>query len=202
MKNLKLTGAVAGLLGILGCAGALVWADSPKGHHHYGEMSHPGMGYEEGHEGMPGHHGSMSPIQMKEELGLSDEQVSKLRPLEKSYRKMLIQNEADVQVAMVDLGTLLDTKSPDKQAIEAKVDDIMAVQKKMMMFRVESLLDIKEVLNPEQYAKFQDRLRKRMEGISHHSGGMQDGLEGHGQYPGKHHGKESGSGTGMPREHP
>ena len=43
---------------------------------------------------------------MKESLGLSDEQVNRLRPLEMEYRKTMIQNGGDLGVAMVDLGTL------------------------------------------------------------------------------------------------
>lgn len=202
MKNWKLTGAVVGFVGILGCAGALVWANPPEGHHPGGGMPHAGMGYGGDHDGMQGHHGGMSPIEMKEELGLSDEQVAQLRPLEMNYRKALIQNEADLRVAMVDLGALLDAKAPDKSAIEAKVDDIMAVQKKMMMFRVESLFNIKGVLTPDQYAQFQSKLRERMEGLSHHPVGMKQGMGGHGDYSGKPHGKEYGSRKGMSQEHP
>lgn len=202
MKNWKLTGAVVGLAGILGGTGSLVWANPPEGHNPHEGMPHAEMGYGEDHAGMQGHHGGMSPIQLKEELGLSDEQVAQLRPLEMDYRKAMIQNDANLRVAMVDLGALLDAKVPDETAIESKVDDIGAVQKKMMMFRVETLLQVKGILNPDQYAQFQGRLRDRMEGLSHHSGGMKEGMGHHGQYPGQPHGKEPDSGKGMPQEHP
>ncbi|MGD9852334.1 MAG: Spy/CpxP family protein refolding chaperone [Nitrospirales bacterium] len=202
MKNWKLTGAVVGLAGILGGAGPLVWANPPEGHHPHEGMPHTEMGYGGDHDGMQGHHGAMSPIQLKEELGLSDEQIAQLRPLEMDYRKAMIQNGADLRVAMVDLGSLLDAKVPDKVAIEGKVDDIGAVQKKMMMFRVETLLQVKGILNPDQYAQFQGRLRDRMEGLSHHPGGMKESLGDHGQYPGHPHGKGKKSGKGMSQEHP
>ncbi|GJL69123.1 MAG: hypothetical protein NPIRA06_17580 [Nitrospirales bacterium] len=43
-------------------------------------------------------------------MGLSDEQVNQLRPLELEYRKTMIQNGADLRVAMVDLGMFTDAK--------------------------------------------------------------------------------------------
>ncbi|MDR4494614.1 MAG: Spy/CpxP family protein refolding chaperone [Nitrospirales bacterium] len=202
MKNWKLTGAVVGLAGILGGISLSVWANPPEGHTPHEAMPHTEMGYGGDHDGMHGHHSVMSPIQLKEELGLSDAQVTQLRPLEMDYRRAMIQNGADLRVAMVDLGSLLDVKVPDKTAIEAKVDEIGGVQKKMMMFRVETLLRVKEILTPDQYAQFQSRLQDRMEGIGHHLGGIKEGMEDHGRYPGKHHGKADDSGKGLSQERP
>jgi len=193
MHGLKHVMMVAGFVALItGGTGFSVGADPGSGHDPHGKLPHAGMGYGEGeHEGM-GRHGGLSTLAMKEQLGLSDEQVNQLRPLEMEYRKTMIQNGADLRVAMIDLGTLTDAKQTDMAAITSKVDEISLLQKKMMMYRVDVLLKVKEVMTPAQYEQFRSRLRAQMEGMAypHHGGGMKDGKKHHGEYPEKSHGHE------------
>lgn len=67
---------------------------------------------------------------MKELLGLFDEQVNQLRPLELEYRKTMIQNGEDLRVARVDWGMFTDAKKTDMAAIAGKVDGNQPVAKK------------------------------------------------------------------------
>jgi len=190
MNVWKTTLVIGGLMWVLDGGASWTWAESGNERYPHGGMPHMGMGERGEYENMEGHHGGMSPLSMKEELGLSDEQVAQMRPLEMDYRKAMIQNGADLRVAMVDLGSLLDAKNPDRASIDAKVDEIGTLQKKMMRFRVDVLLQVKEILTSDQYAKFRHKLRQRMEGLSHHLGGMPGNMEGHHEYSDLHHGKE------------
>lgn len=189
MHGLKYVMMVAGFVALVTMGtGFSVGADPGSGHDPHGKLPHGGMGYGEGnHEAME-HHGGLSPLGMKEELGLSEEQVTRLRPIELDYRKTMIQNGADLRVAMIDMGTLLDAKQTDMAAITSKVDEISLLQKKMMMYRVDVLLKVKEVLTHAQYEQFRSRLRAQMEGMAHHGGEMKEGKKHHGEYPGKSHG--------------
>jgi len=199
MHGLKKVMMVVGCVALVsGGIGFSAWADPGSVQDPHGKPSHGGMGYGDGaHEGME-HHGGLSPLAMKEELGLSDEQVNRLRPLEMDYRKTMIQNGADLRVAMIDMGTLLDAKQTDMTALTSKVDEISLLQKKMMMYRVEVLLKVKEVLSPAQYDQFRSKLREQMEGMGHHGGEMPEGMKHHGEYPGKPH----GDGGEMQKQHP
>jgi len=173
MYGLKHVMLVAGFVALVtGGTGFSVGADPGSAHDPHGKRPHAGMGYGEGeHEGL-GRHGGLSTLAMKEQLGLSDEQVNQLRPLETEYRKTMIQNGADLRVAMIDLGALTDAKQTDMSAITSKVDEVSLLQKKMMMYRVDVLLKVKEVLTPAQYEQFRSRLRAQMEGMAHpHHGG-------------------------------
>lgn len=142
--------------------------------HHSGMMGGSGM---KGHGKMPPHM-SLSPLAMKDELGLKDDQVKAIEPLETDYRKHAIKSRADVRVAMVDLGSLLDQKSPDRSAISSKVDEISSIRKRMMMYRVDTLLKLKEILTPEQYAQFRSKIKTQME---RGMGGGMHGMRGHGK---------------------
>jgi Spy/CpxP family protein refolding chaperone len=148
--------------------------------HHSGMM---GGGGSKGHGKMPGHM-SLSPLAMKDELGLKEDQIKAIEPLETDYRKHGIRSRADVRVAMIDLGSLLDQKNPDRSAISAKVDEISGIRKQMMMYRVDTLLKLKEILTPEQYAQFRSKIKAQMErGMGRRMHGM-SGMTGHGKMGG------------------
>ncbi|MEE8124340.1 MAG: Spy/CpxP family protein refolding chaperone [Nitrospirales bacterium] len=187
---------------MVGGMSPLVWSDPGSGHDPHGTTPPKGMGYGGGaQEGMR-HHGGFLPLALKEQLDLSDAQVNRLRPLEMEYRKSMIKNGADVRVEMVDLGTLMDAKDVDMGGITAKVDEIGVLQKNLMMFRVKTLLQVKEVLTSAQYAQFRSRLQGQMEGMSHHRGQMKEGRKHYGQNSGTSHGSGHGSVDGMKNPHP
>lgn len=151
-----------------------------KGHSSYGSKHKMGD-----HRGMMRHHKSASPLAMKEELGLTDKQIKTLQPMESDYRKASIKNRADFKIAMIDLSTLLDQKSPDKSAITKQVDKIGTIQKSMMMYRVNTMLKLKEVLTAAQYEKFRAAIKDHM---AQGMGGMTHGMRGkmHHKSGGKH----------------
>ncbi len=128
-----------------------------------GQLSHAGMaqGYGEAQEMGP--YRGLSPLAMKEALSLSPEQVNRLRPLEVEYWKTMIEHDGDFQVAMLDLGMLMDVGQPDKDAITRQIDKMSRLQRQMMLNRVETLLQVKEILSPEQYALYRSQLRAHME---------------------------------------
>ena len=191
MQGLKNVMIVVGFMALVtGGTGSLAGADPGSAHDPHGKNPHGGMGYGNGdHEGM-GRHGGLSTLAMKELLGLSEEQVNQLRPLELEYRKTMIQNGADLRVAMMDLGMLTDAKQTDMAAITSKVDEIGQLQRDMMIFRVEVLLKVKGVLSPAQYEQFRSRLKTQMEGMAHHGGAKHEGKSHHGEYSEKPHGHD------------
>lgn len=191
MQGFKHVMMVVGLVVLVtGGTGSRAGADPASDDHPHGKQPHTGMGYGNGdHEGME-HHSGLSPLDMKEELGLSEGQVTRLRPLELDYRKTMIQNGADLRVAMVDMGTLMDAKQADMAAITSKIDEISLLQKNMMMYRVGSYLKVKEVLSPVQYEQFRSRLREHMEGMAFHGGAMHEEKKPHGEYSEKPQGHD------------
>ena len=167
-------------------------AVADEGHHHSGDMKNYSGSP---HDGMT-HHSSVSPLGMKESLGLNNEQVKALGPVESGYRKMMIKNGADLRVSMIDLGTLLDQEETDRSAVSQKVDEIGGLQKQLMMFRVDTLLKLKGILTPEQYKKFRAQLKHQMSRGS--AGGVhgKGSMMGHGSM-GKHgYGKGHSEGYG------
>lgn len=195
MKHRRFIWQAVGLIVLLlGSASLLTLAFADEDHKS-GHKMRPHSGMMSGHhmkgKGMMRPHMSLSPLGMKDELGLKDNQVKALEPVEKEYRKTLIRSGADIRVAMIDLGALLDQKSPDRGAISAKLDEISASQKQVMLYRVDTLLKLKDILTPAQYEQFRSRLKAQMErGMRRRMHGM-GGMMGHGMM------KEHGYGKGM-----
>lgn len=120
---------------------------------------------------------SLSFPEIKEELKLTKEQIEALKPIEIEYRKVTIKKTADIRVAEIELAALLDQKKPDQAGLKKKVSEMGALQTELMMYRIEALLKLREVLNEEQHERFKALLRQRMEhfgerGPMHGQGGM------------------------------
>ena len=196
MRNRQWTYLMMGLVFMfIGSFGPIGPAMADDGHGQYteGTTHHSEMmeGRQmPGHHEMMEHHKSMSPLAMKKELGLNEEQVKALEPLESDYRKTSIKNHADLRIAMIDLNALLEQKTPDKNAISKKVDEIGTIQKNLMLYRVDTMLKLKDILTPTQYDQFRAEIKERMEHgwkgkMDHGSKGYpkhgKDMMEGHGK---------------------
>ena len=168
--------------------------------HHGGKMyggdTHPSsdmMGHGMKHGMKRHHHHSFSPLALKDELKLSPDQVQALEPVERDYRKTMIRKGADIQVAFIELGELLDQKTPDVNQLKQKVDEIENLRGGLMMFRIQALLKLKEILSQAQYDTFRSMLREEIEESGHSRHGGMSGMMGGMGYGGR----MGGHGRGM-----
>lgn len=193
--------AVMSLICFIGAALLVPPSSFADDKHGYGHKKTPHggmMGHAPKGHGMH-HHMPFSPLAMKEELGLSDEQVNALEALEAEYRKAMIKTHADIRIAEIDVAELLAQKSIDRNAIVAKIDEISKLKKQLMLFRVDTLLKLKEILTPAQYEQFRERLRHFLEhGMGGHMHGetMGHGMMGAPGMGGYGYGKEKMGGYG------
>jgi len=103
---------------------------------------------------------------LEEELMLTDEQKSAFRRIETDYRKMVIQQTADIRAHEVDLARLLNEEPPDRQILEKQAQAIGDIKADLMMARMDSLLKLKILLTEGQYEQFRDILRDHMEMVA------------------------------------
>jgi Spy/CpxP family protein refolding chaperone len=122
-----------------------------------------------------GSHGAMwCPLHRK--LGTTDQQWQQIEPKLAEFRKSaqaVCQDVAHKRGEMIDL---IATTQPDRQAIAAKQDEILAGQRKMQELVIEQLLSEKQVLTPQQQKELFDLLRQRGGCAGH--GPMMMGLPG------------------------
>lgn len=131
---------------------------------------------------MGGHMGRMSPMgggsrggmmaqmsteNLKQRLGLTDDQAAKLKELRSNYLKTTTMQRAKIQVAELELNDLLDEKKLDASKIEKKVKQIESLKSELLMGRILSLIKTADFLSPEQFARFRAMTMQRMSAMGH-----------------------------------
>jgi len=103
------------------------------------------------------HEGPLVSIMLahREELGLTADQEQKLRQIRTEATKDLIRRTAELQVAEIDLETLLEQPTWDLPAIETKVRQIATLRADRRLSRLRSLAAGRALLTPEQLQKLQ-----------------------------------------------
>jgi Spy/CpxP family protein refolding chaperone len=131
----------------------------------------------------------MSAENLKQRLGLSDDQVAKIKEVRRNYLKDTVMQTAKVRVAELELNDLLDDKKLDAAKIEKKVKEMESLRGELTLMRVRSLLKTADFLTPEQFEQFRSMTTRRMGGAGMGSkGGMERGKMGP-SGPGPHGGQ-------------
>lgn len=173
-----------------------LWANDPSyghgggvhgagGGHGYGKgMMHSGTGHLIRHL-----------LHHEKDLGLTADQVAKLKDIQLNLDKARIKAEADIQIAERELNALTDNDQADLAAIEAKLKQSEDLQVGLRMTSIKTRREVTGLLTPEQRAKEKSEHAKAMhqqKGTgAHHGGTMPYGSNPHGGYPqgGNPHGK-------------
>jgi periplasmic protein CpxP/Spy len=132
-----------------------IWANEPG----YGKGGHGGGGYSSmgGHGAGMKHSGAGHLIRHllkhEQQLGLTAEQVTKLKEMQLNLDKTRIKTEADIQVAEREVKALTDEETSDLGAVEAKLKQSHDLQVGLRMVSIKTKRDVLALLTPEQRAK-------------------------------------------------
>ncbi len=142
-----------------------VWANEPG----YGKEGHGGGG----HSSMGGYGAGMKHsgtghlirhlLEREQEIGLTAEQVTKLKEMQLNLDKTRIRTEADIQVAEREVKALTENEKSDLGAVEAKVKQSHDLQVGLRMVSIKAKRDVLAVLTPEQRAKEKTEHEKAMQ---------------------------------------
>jgi len=141
------------------------WANEPGyGKEGHGDGKHSSMG---GHGGDMMHNSTGHLIRHllkhEKEIGLTAEQVTKLKDMQLNLDKTSIKSEADIQVAERELRALIDDEKSDVGAIEAKLKQSGDLQTGLRMTFIKARRDVLAILTPEQLAKEKAEQEKMMQ---------------------------------------
>ncbi len=165
-----------------------LWANDPSyghaggghgagGSHGYGKgMMHSGTGHLIRHL-----------LKHEKDIGLSGDQITKLKELQLNLDRVRIKTEADIQIAEREAKALTDEDKSDLGAIEAKLRQSEDLQIGLRMAAIKARRDVMAVLTPEQRAKEKSEHDKVMEqhkgSGGPHGGTMPYGTNPHGANP-------------------
>jgi Spy/CpxP family protein refolding chaperone len=175
----------------MGTAGA--YANEPGYGHEGGKDGYGGRGH-----GMMGSHGMgmmhssaghliRHLLKHEKEIGLTADQVAKLKDIQLNLDKTRIKSEAEIQVAERELKALTDDEKSDLKTIESKLKQSEDMQVALRMTSIKTRRDILALLTPEQRTKEKAEHEKMMQqhtdggrahgsmpgGMNPHGGGMQ-----------------------------
>ena len=119
-------------------------------HRGYDSQQHRGMHNSQHFVG----HTFRSLLRHARELGLSEEQVTKLKTLMTDYNKTRIRDKAEVKLAEVDVRTLAHDQKAEMSAIETAVHKSEAAQAKLRLDGIRAVREASATLTPEQREKW------------------------------------------------
>lgn len=195
-NTIKTVGLASALTLALGLAGA------QANEYGYGKDGHAGGG----HSAMGGHgmgmmHSSTGHLirhllKHDKEIGLSAEQVAKLKEMQLNLDKTRIKSEADIQVAERELKALTEDEKSDLGAIEAKLKQSEDLQVSLRLASIKARREVLGLLTPEQRAKERAEHEKMMQQHKDMGKGKSHGTTPHGANPhGTNPHKSSGGAT-------
>jgi protein CpxP len=162
----------------------------------YGSRGHSAMGS----HGMGMMHSSAGHLirhllKHEQDIGLTADQVTKLKDIQLKLDKTRIKAEADIQVAERELKALTDEEKSDLGAIEAKLRQSEDMQVGLRMTSIKTRREVLALLTPEQRAKEKAEHEKVMQ--QHKEGGKSQG-SGMGNPHGGMQGNPHGGAAPMP----
>jgi len=136
-------------------------------------MMHEGMMHEGMmHEGMM-HEGTMHEGMMKQQhhmkmmlmrLGLDDKQKAEVDRIMTAHMKDVIKKKADLDIAKLELKSILSKDPMDMKAAESKLKEIESIKTAIFLAHLNVHQGIKSVLTPEQQTKMKNMMEMHMMG--------------------------------------
>jgi len=171
------------------------------------DRDHAAMRSYEGGFGMGEHHQTAGHLfrhllKHQKEIGLSAEQVTKLKGLQMEFTRARIHAEADIKVAEAELAALAEDDKADLSALEAKVKQSEALRSGLRMAVIKAKRDALAVLTPEQREKQKAEHEKMMHDMQRSHGAYGGDMgEGKGEM-GRTHGSSSAAPSKEKKEEP
>lgn len=91
---------------------------------------------------------------MLKTLNLTAEQQEKVDAIHGKLARQMVQVEADVRIAEMDMQQLMSAETLDKARIDAQIDRVSQLRAGMQKSRIATLFEIRALLTPEQLKKF------------------------------------------------
>ena len=126
----------------------------------YGHGARDGHGY--GGHGSYTSHYVQHLIRHQKEIGLNDEQVSKLKTLSLEWDKTRIRSLADIEIAEREADAMMHDEKADLAAIESKMKDAKMREVNLRMTALKTRREAMNLLTPEQREKEKAEHQKMM----------------------------------------
>lgn len=104
-------------------------------------------------------------LKMKDKIQLTEDQVAKIEGMERTFEEYRIRAGADIDIMELKLRDYLKGDKVKRSEVEKLVRKVSGLKTDMQVAHINHLLDLKELLTPEQITKIEDvkkNMRKHM----------------------------------------
>ncbi|CUS32767.1 conserved exported hypothetical protein [Candidatus Nitrospira nitrosa] len=127
-------------------------------------------GHDQAEEGEHEGHYLKHLLKHAKEIGLTQEQVSKLKSVQLDFKRTEARIEADTKVAKLELQALVDDEQSDLNTIQAKVDQLKKSEAACLFAEIKAKRQASSLLTPDQREK-ERAVHEHMKSSSQHGGG-------------------------------
>ena len=99
--------------------------------------------------------------ELAEKAGLSKEQISSIKTILYDINMQMIDLRAEMEKAGMEQARLMTSDEPDEAAIMKAIEKTGEIRTKMAKLRIQSMLKIKKIIKPEQFAKMKEFISER-----------------------------------------
>jgi len=110
-----------------------------------------------------------------QELNLTPEQSSEIEKIFVKSRPKLIDLRADLEKKQLALQVAMEDKTADRAAVEKKIEEVETARASLQKTRAMMLLDMKQVLKPDQWEKLLSKQEERRERMQERRQRMREG---------------------------
>ena len=138
-----------------------------RGHKMWGKKGHDKMFFFKAHLALA----------KAKELGLSDDQVSKIKALEYAFKKSLIKEDADIKSLGLDIGEAIQKDAIDTNAVNSLIDQKYVIKAAKAKEAIQAYANLKTILTKDQYNKLKEMRHHGMWGKAERWGKKKEGEE-------------------------
>jgi Spy/CpxP family protein refolding chaperone len=99
--------------------------------------------------------------QVRQKLGLTDDQVKKIQDLTYNNEKQVIELETKLKLAELDMRRLMQEKRPDRGKVLSQVDAIAQAKTAVAKQKVTGMLDVRDILTDQQVDQIHKFIQER-----------------------------------------
>jgi len=140
-----------------------------------GQMRGMGPMMERGPMGVRGMmNGMFIPPEIADEIGLSEEQKSKIDDITTNHRKDMVTKKAEIEIAQIDLNKLMREENPDMNLVKDQIQKLASLKANMEFAQFKTRIDAKKVLTQEQQDKIKELMKERRDQMNERAKGRSD----------------------------
>jgi Spy/CpxP family protein refolding chaperone len=121
-------------------------------------------------------HGQGQPDKIFKELNLTPDQQNKIEANRSAQRAELSKLRQQIGEKQAKLQEELRNPAVTRASVEPLVNDLKSLHARMIDQRINGIFAVKDILTPEQFARFQQMVEKKVEGWKKEKGGEKAGI--------------------------